>query len=358
MAADSIGAFKAPLYLAWELTHVCNAKCLHCYSESGPSADCSDELNTDESLAIIDQLADAGLVVLAFSGGEPLIRKDWRRLVAHAVRRGLAVNVGSNGSLITETVGDDLKDLGVKSVTISLDSHKPESHDYFRQYPGLHKVAVRAISLLASKGIRVVVGFTPTKLNWKDGPEVVELAKKLGASAVNLSEYVPSGRGPLALALSPDELRETLEQWIRLRKDFKGVIEVIWHDCRVGMLVPDDERRGYVGCGAGRLVARILPNGTVTPCVFLSTAIGSLRTSSFAKMWADCSTLTSFRERAGHVTGNCGDCEYLATCGGCRAVAFAYSGGNPLAGDPHCWIKRDNSAMAVADLPGGESLPV
>jgi AdoMet-dependent heme synthase len=248
--------------------------------------------------------------------------------------------------------------LGVKSVTVSVDSHQPAVHDHLRQLPGLHSLAVRAISLLTAKGVRVVVGFTPTKLNWKDGPEVIKLAKSLGASAVNLSEYVPSGRGTINLALTPDELRETLEAWIKLRKEYEGQMEIIWHDCRVGMIVPESERRDYVGCGAGRLVARILPDGVVTPCVFLSTPIGSLRSSSFAEMWAASPVLQSFRERKGHITGNCGDCEFLATCGGCRAVAFAYSKGNALAGDPHCWVKREGVAQSLSDLPAGESLPI
>ncbi|MFL6293827.1 MAG: SPASM domain-containing protein, partial [Thermoanaerobaculia bacterium] len=132
---------------------------------------------------------------------------------------------------------------------------------------------------------------------------------------------------------------------------------VQWHDCRVGMLVAEDEKRKYVGCGAGRLVARILPDGTVTPCVFLPTAIGSVRDEAFRDMWSRSLLLQQFRERAGHVQGNCGGCEHLATCGGCRAVAYAYSGGDPLAGDPHCWIKPD----LPLDLPGlaeGEALPV
>jgi MoaA/NifB/PqqE/SkfB family radical SAM enzyme len=78
-----------PLYVAWEITHRCNARCLHCYSASGPDADCSGDLTTDEALAVIEQLADAGVVVLAFSGGEPMMRRDWPVLVRKAVGRGL-----------------------------------------------------------------------------------------------------------------------------------------------------------------------------------------------------------------------------------------------------------------------------
>lgn len=350
-------AFKAPLYIAWEVTHRCNARCLHCYSGSGPEADCTGELSTAEALGVIDQLADAGLLVLAFSGGEPMMRSDWRDLVRHAVARGLSVNVGSNGSTITERTADDLQRLGVHSVTVSLDSDKPDVHEGFRQLPGLFRLAVRAVRLLVERRVRVVVGFTPTRLNWRDGRGVIELAHSLGADAVNLSEYVPAGRGSLRLALEPEELREVLQEWILLREVYRDRMAIQWHDCRVGLLVSEAEKRNYVGCGAGRLVARILPDGVVTPCVFLPTAIGSLRGQTFREMWSGSLLLRQFRERLGHIGGNCGGCEHLATCGGCRAVAYAYSGGDPLAGDPHCWL-RPGSPTDIAGLVEGEALPV
>ena len=352
----AVTAFKAPLYIAWEITHHCNARCLHCYSDSGPEASRRGELSTAEALQVIDQLADAGLLVLAFSGGEPMMRSDWRELVRHAVERGLSVNIGSNGSTITDRTADDLRSLGVRSVTVSLDSHRPEVHEAFRRLPGLFQHATRAIRLLVERGVRVVVGFTPTRLNWRDGTGVIELAHSLGADAVNLSEYVPAGRGLQELALAPEELRAVLEEWIGYREVYRGRMAIQWHDCRVGLLVPEEEKRSYVGCGAGRLVARILPDGRVTPCVFLPTVIGSFRRETFTEMWSRSFLLQQFRERLGHIGGNCGACEHLATCGGCRAVAYSYSGGNPLAGDPHCWIQP-----GFPEIPGlaqGEALPV
>ncbi|ABE41539.1 radical SAM/SPASM domain-containing protein [Rhodopseudomonas pseudopalustris] len=349
--------FTAPLYVAWELTHRCNAHCVHCYSNSGPDADLGDQLSLQSGLSLIDQLADAGVLVLAFSGGEPMLHRHWRELVAHAVQRGLSVNIASNGSCITDSNADDLRDLGVKSVTISIDSHLPAIHDEFRQLDGLFEKAVKAIHLLVERGVRVVVGFTPTKLNWHDGRAVIDLAHSLGADAVNLSEYVPAGRGTIDLALAPEDLHATLQEWIQAREDYKGRMQIIWHDCRVALLVSEEDQRKYVGCGAGRLVARILPDGAVTPCVFLPTRIGSLASTPFKEMWAESALLRQFRERAGHVGGNCGACEHLATCGGCRSVAYAYSGGDALAGDPHCWILPAEPHLP-AKLLEGEGLPV
>jgi len=350
-------AFKAPLYIAWEITHRCNANCLHCYSNSSPQAITRGELSTDDALSVIDDLADAGVMVLAFSGGEPMLRKDWPLLVRRALERGLSVNIGSNGSCITEKTADELKGLGIHSVTISLDSYKPLVHNHFRQTDNLFDRAIRAVQLLAEREVRVVVGFTPTRLNWQDGPGVIELAGRLGARAVNLSEYVPAGRGDLSLALDPDELRGVLRQWIEMRAAYKDRMDIIWHDCRVGMICSPEDKRDYMGCGAGRLVARILPDGAVTPCVFLPTEIGSLRVERFAALWQRSELLSKFRHRKDFIGGNCGDCEHLSTCGGCRAVAYAYSGGDPLAGDPHCWIKQAGWAD-MAPLANGEKLPI
>jgi radical SAM protein with 4Fe4S-binding SPASM domain len=349
--------FTAPLYVAWEITHRCNARCLHCYSNSGPKANSDNVLPLGAALSLIDQLADAGVLVLAFSGGEPLMHRHWRKLVYHAVLRGLNVNIASNGSCITPRNADTLRDMGVKSVTISIDSHLPKIHDYFRQLDGLFAKALTAVDRLVARNIRVVVGYTPTRLNWQHGRVVIDLAYAHGAAAVNLSEYVPAGRGSIDLALSPDQLRQTLDEWIEAREEYKARMEVMWHDCRVALLVTESEKRKYVGCGAGRLVARILPDGTVTPCVFLPTAIGSVASVPFKTMWQDAELLHQFRERTGHVTGNCGGCEHLSTCGGCRAVAYAYSGGDPLAGDPHCWIRQHTSEISAL-FAEGEGLPI
>lgn len=329
--------FTAPLYVAWELTHKCNAQCLHCYSGSGPDACDQHDLTTEEALHVIDQLSEAGVLVLAFSGGEPLLRRDCLSLVQHAVGNGLSVNIGTNGWIVTDRMVAELRDIGVHSVTVSIDDVEPSSHDQIRGLEGLHARAVDAVRRLVSAGIRVVVGFTPMTSNWRSGPAVVRLAHKLGAAAVNLSEYVPAGRGTSSLAIRPEELHEVLKEWIALREQYRGRMEVQWHDCRVGLLLSGTEARNYVGCGAGRLVARILPDGSVTPCVFLPTSIGSLRTTRFVDLWRSSPLIKDFTARTRHV-GNCGECEHLHTCGGCRAVAHS-SSGNALAGDPHCWIK-------------------
>ena len=57
----------APFLVVWDFTHNCNLICNHCYSDSGANREA--ELTTKEALAVVDQLADAGVIALAFSGG-------------------------------------------------------------------------------------------------------------------------------------------------------------------------------------------------------------------------------------------------------------------------------------------------
>jgi len=341
--------FKAPLYIAWEVTLSCNARCLHCYSSSGPGVRHPGELTTEQALSIIDQLADAGLLILAFSGGEPLVRRDIFQLIERAASRELVVNVATNGAIINDRIARRLLDSGVRSITVSLDGANAETHERMRQVPGLYRRTIRAIETLVRHDHRVVVSFTPTMLNYEQGPEVVRLAYELGASAVNMSEYVPAGRGTHDLSLPPETLRDVVGQWIEMRREYAGRMQIIWHDCRVALLVPPEEQDRYSGCGAGKLTARLCADGILTPCVFLPNPAGDLKTTPFMEVWENSPLLHAIRNRDLH-GGNCSDCRYKSICGGCRAVSMSYTG-DPLMGDRSCWIVREDGQLDDRSTP-------
>lgn len=349
--------YTAPVYVCWEITHLCNARCLHCHSGSGEHALTSGELSLKEGYQIIHQLAEAGVRILTFSGGEPLLHPHWQQLVACAVQRGLAVNIASNGTLLNANRVSLLKSLHVKSVTISLDSHLAEKHDQIRGRRGLFEHAVKAIRLLVSAGIRVVVSFTPTKHNYQDGLSVIALAYQLNVDAVYLSEYVPTGRGEFEYALTPNQLSLVLLHWMGARRTYGEKIEILWHDCRTGVFNPHADSPAGGGCQAGRGVARVLPEGSLTPCTYLSTVIGNLTTDNLLDLWQNAPLLQKLRTRTDHYTGRCSYCEHLAVCGGCRSVAAAYHQGNPLGYDPHCWIGSVN-VREMSEFPAGEGLPL
>ena len=304
-------------YVSWEISRRCDARCVHCYAESGPEVPTDRDLSTAEALALIDQLAAGGEMILALSGGEPLLRPDWRDLLRHAVASNLIVNLVTNGSQVDDAVAADLAASGVHSVTVSLDSHRPEVHDRIRRLPGLHARALGAVRRLTGRGVRVVVNFTPIRDNWADAAGLVELAYQLGAAAVSLSEYAPAGRGTREMGLSPAETGQLVDQWLALAAAYKSKIALI-ADNRAATLVAGARRAAAdpcPDCGAGRAMARITPDGSLTPCAFTPRALGSLRALPFAELWPGTEAAREALQRTPG-RGNCSTCGLLAPAGG------------------------------------------
>lgn len=328
----------APLYVVWETTLDCNARCVHCYSDAILGRSAPDRWwPTKDALDLIDQLADIGVLILALSGGEVLLRHDWEHLVRRGVGRGMRVTLATNGLCVTPAVARRLHAAGVWNVTISLDGARAETHDAVRGQEGVFDAACRAVRLLESEGVRTTVNFTPMRTNRAEALDVIDLAEDLGASKINMTEYVYLSRGGLDLMLRPEELRAVMADWMAAAKARRGRIEVDWHDCRVALLVDPEEADKYSGCGAGYTHCRITADRDVTPCVVLPVAVGNLRQSRFQDIWSSAPELRKIRDRGSIESGNCSDCAHKARCGGCRAVSFAVHG-HPYGGDATCWI--------------------
>ena len=111
--------------------------------------------------------------------------------------------------------------------------------------------ACRSVRLLRQAGVRTTVNFTPMRHNRGEAVEVIDLAENLGANKINMTEYVYLSRGGLDLMMGPGELQQLMNLWLAESRKRKGRIEVDWHDCRVSLLLPEQEAEHYSGCGAG-----------------------------------------------------------------------------------------------------------
>jgi len=147
----------APFQVVWDLTYACNLKCKHCYATAGKSL--SDELTTEEALELIDRLERLGVTIIAFSGGEPLVRKDVFELTRYASEKGIYTAVATNGTLITEETAKKMKESGVGYVQISLDGVK-ETHEAFRGIKGCFDRTVEGIKNAVKAGLFVNVSMT------------------------------------------------------------------------------------------------------------------------------------------------------------------------------------------------------
>lgn len=88
------------------------------------------------------------------------------------------------------------------------------------------------------------------------------------------------------------------------------------------------------GCLAGIGVCFISNEGEVQPCGYLPLSAGNVTSTHFSEIWENSELFTRLRD-FNALTGKCGDCEYKAVCGGCRARAF-YETGDFLTPEPYC----------------------
>ncbi|MCW4019016.1 MAG: radical SAM protein [Candidatus Bathyarchaeota archaeon] len=355
----------APFLVVWDFTHKCNLRCQHCYSKSGAVQE--DELTTQEALDVVDQLADVGITALAFSGGEPLTRKDFFEVARHAADRWLYVSLASNGTLLTKENVQKLKQAKVNYVDISIDGATAKTHDEFRGVPGAFDKALAGLKNCIDADLCVCIATTATKKNLEEMPAIIDLAEEIGAERFTNFNFIPTGRGKehFDQDLSAEE-RETLMRYLlaRMSKGCKTTILTTTPQlARVGIQCQGSQGTGEVmmsmahmqtvkvtkkavpladfigGCGAGRLYCSLSPQGKVHPCVFFPVTVGDLKKEKFIDVWLNSPLFNAFRDRS-NLKGACASCRYKYICGGCRARANAYHD-DCLASDPGCLLAKE-----------------
>ncbi len=345
----------APFLVVWDFTYACNLHCKHCYSTAGKPW--KDELDTQEALKAVDILADAGVTILAFSGGEPLIRKDFFEVASYAAKQGMFVAVATNGTMITRDVAEKMKECGVGYVQISLDGTK-ETHEKFRGIKGIYEKVVEGIINAKDAGLTTCISTTATKINANDILAIMDLAEELGVDWFMLYNFVPVGRGSFEIDLTPEEKEELLKElWRRLKTKKKvNFASTAPYYARVALqeeseVVPthfyNPKLKGKLkslaefigGCGCGRFYIAMRANGNIEPCVFFPLKLANIKDFSngddFLKFWRENKILEDLRNK--DKIEICGKCKYRYVCGGCRARAYAYFK-DYLAPDPGCII--------------------
>ncbi|KJS16198.1 MAG: Fe-S oxidoreductase [Peptococcaceae bacterium BRH_c4b] len=326
------------MLVSWNTTNACNLYCRHCYRDAGVKKE--EELNTDEGLALIDEIARAGFKIMIFSGGEPLMRDDIYTLVEHARAKGLRPVFGSNGTLITGEVAARLKRSGAMAMGISLDSADPARHDEFRAAQGCWQAAVDGMKACREAGLPFQIHTTVMDWNYEEVENLTDFAVEIGAMAHHVFFLVPTGRGA---DIEEESLKANRYESLltRIMQKQKQVGIELKPTCAPQfMRIAKElgiETRFSKGCLAGISYCIISPVGKVQPCAYLDVPVGNVRETPFSEIWRDNPVFK--RLRTEEYTGGCGSCRYQKICGGCRARANYYNG-DYMAEEPWCLYRE------------------
>ena len=143
-----------------ELTERCNLNCIHCYINQ-PASDVEiqgREMSTDRIKLILKEAAELGALGVRFTGGEPLLRKDFAEVYLFARRLGLRVLLFTNGTLLTREIADLLAWVPpLEKIEITVYGMSEETYHAITGARGAFKAVRYGIELLQERRVPFVV---------------------------------------------------------------------------------------------------------------------------------------------------------------------------------------------------------
>jgi len=251
---------RVPLVVGWAITNRCNSRCLYCNCWKTEKK----ELDTQQLIAVIDELAGMGTQSINFTGGEPLIREDVGQIINYTKKKGIKAGISSNGLLVARKINDIRS---VDSLVLSFDGPQ-EIHDGQR-CEGSHRSTLEAIRLAKMNDIAVRLHAVLTKNNIKSAGYILDFAREQGVT-VNFAvvEFDPFSDKENILSLLPEEqaFKSTILSLIAEKKKGNKHIGNSLAGLKYFYNWPHYKK---IPCCAGKIYCRIESNGDVFPCANL-----------------------------------------------------------------------------------------
>ena len=272
--------YSAPLFVAWQINSECNLGCLHCCEEAGHSM--PDEMHKGEAFRFLEQIVEAKIPYVAFSGGEPLLHPYFFEMCEYLRKNNVSLKVETNGEFIDEKTADRLAKLKFRSVQISLDGATAATHEKLR-LAGDWAKAVDACRLLIKKGVTTEVVFVPTKFNIHETGDLIDLANSLGVYGVYTGKIMRIGRAAKnwdSLNPSDEEYEKFFAVLNKKTEQYKGKMKVYYYPYDVL-----EELKYRLECPSASVL--VIPNGKVKLIGPLPFICGDLKKQSLAEVWHD-----------------------------------------------------------------------
>jgi MoaA/NifB/PqqE/SkfB family radical SAM enzyme len=218
-----LGLRKRPVLVHFEVTLRCNAHCGFCDYWKTPA-----DARRHELASFADAARHFNPMLVTYTGGEPLMRRDLEEIVAavDAAVRLKYVTLITHGGMLTPERASSLRDAGIHQFNISLD-YLDGRHDAARGIRGLTDRIFHQIEGMRALGIDNIRFNTVIKDDNLDQlMPIVERAASLGCG-VNFSVYTDAKNGNrdhLLTAAQHAGLDDAIHQLLGYKRRRRGVI--------------------------------------------------------------------------------------------------------------------------------------
>lgn len=243
---------KKPLFVGFALTNKCNLRCHYCNIYSLQEK----ELSFKQVASIIGELAELGCLRIAFTGGEPLLRKDFGKIIELCNKYKISTSVSTNGYHASSMLNALKK---VDCVNLSIDG-PPKIHDLLRG-AGSFAQAVAMLDLLKKNKIKRVITTVITPANMDKLDYLIELANEYDTpikfQVVSTINVTKNNFGSCALS---DFRRQRAVLFLKKMKKRSKYIANSWS----GLAAM--ETGNLKNCVAGKIFFRITAGGDLMSC--------------------------------------------------------------------------------------------
>jgi pyrroloquinoline quinone biosynthesis protein E len=340
-----------PYTLVAELSYQCPLHCPYCSNpvEIGGERYRA-ELETEHWTRVFAEARALGVLQLALTGGEPMLRRDLDELVAAGREAGLYSTLVTAGTLLTRERAGRLKDAGLDHVQVSIQSPDPAENDRIAGNRSFEK-KIAAARAARELGFPLTINCVLHRQNLDRVEEVLLLAEDLGAQRVELANTQYYGWAVLnqqALMPTREQLERGEEAVQRFRARVGPRITVLW-------VLPDYHEDLPKPCMGGWASSAIVvaPNGEALPCQAAATIPGlqfpNVRDHSLEWIWHEADAFARFRgtEWMQEPCRSCPLGRQEEDFGGCRCQAFRLTG-DAAATDPVCRFSPHHDTVVAA----------
>lgn len=317
--------------LELEITTKCNLNCLHCYNRGEGNID----MPLEQVKKFINFANDYNINTLVISGGEACLHTNFNEICKYLKEN--RKNLNNIKKITLQTNGYiknlDLNDLkGFDYIHLSFDINKN----------GLRDISSNEIIELAKKvqdaGIKPYLFTTIHKNNLEHIDDIVKIANE-NKIKIAFNFCIDTGRDKEFL-ISADEKRMVISKLLKYEEEGKinRLRNPYVNSYRRMILKEDEPFKIKGGCTAGIASCDILANGDVIPCPFFRKKIGNINENKLEDIWLNSPFLAILRDRKNYE--KCGNCKYLAYCGGCRKSALTTSK-KPNGFDKNCIMENE-----------------
>ncbi len=319
----------APKYIQLYPTSRCNQQCRFCFN--APSERACD-MTYAAALRLLEILSDKGISDLDIMGGEPFLL-DWMPdLLESAAKRGITVNISTNGSrpgVMRRLAG---MDPSVLNVGVSIEGSTADAHNALTGCRHFDS-ALQCIRTLVSLGLDPVVKTVVNRTTIADVENIVAIIGELGVRRYYLIQ-MDVMTDDTSLVRDSLGYVDFVEFWLRIKEGSRHIqVFRVNASCFERDKLPSGAR-----CAGGVLKLSVMPDGSVYPCNLFQWhrefRLGSIFEEDLDVIWKDdrLSFFRTFHENRCWLE-NCNN--RVACTGGCPAHGHLHYG-DPDVPDIRC----------------------